>query len=214
MESIDCFGWYIHCNYINSSTTRTYVSPSICVLIYFISSFILSLWKSESWSVVSDSLQSQCTEFGIPQARILEWVAFPFSRGSSWPRDWTQVSCLAGRFFTIWAINIKGRQVNAWHFLVGSAGVFSGYMPRSKIALDFLHSSVSKESACNAGDPGSIPGLGRSPGEENGNPLQYPCLENLMDRGAWWAAVHGVSKSRTWLSDFTFTFHFHTYYST
>ena len=48
----------------------------------------------------------------------------------------------------------------------------------------FPHSSVDKESACNAGDPGSIPGLGRSPGEGNGNPLQYSCLENPMDRGA------------------------------
>jgi len=55
--------------------------------------------------------------------------------------------------------------------------------------------SVGKESACSAGDPSSIPQLGRSPGEGNGNPLQYPCLENLIDRGAWWAAVHGVTKS-------------------
>ena len=46
-------------------------------------------------------------------------------------------------------------------------------------------------------------------GEGNGTPLQYSCLENPMDGGAWWAAVHGVMKSRTWLSDFTFTFHFH-----
>ena len=70
-------------------------------------------------------------------------------------------------------------------------------MPRSKIALDFLHSSVSKESACNAGNLGSIPGLRRSPGEGNGNPFQYSCLENPMDRGAWWATVHGVAKSWT-----------------
>ena len=62
---------------------------------------------------------------------------------------------------------------------------------------DFPHSSVGKESACNAGDLGSIPGLGRSPGEGNGNPLQYSSLENSMDRGAWWAIVHGVTKSRT-----------------
>ena len=61
----------------------------------------------------------------------------------------------------------------------------------------------SKESACNAGDPGSIPGSGRSPGEGNGNPLQYSCLENPMDRGAWWVTVYGVAKSRTRLSDFT-----------
>ena len=59
----------------------------------------------------------------------------------------------------------------------------------------FPGSSVSKESACSAGDPGSIPGLGRSPGEGNGNPLQYSCLKNLMDRGAWWAIVHGSQES-------------------
>ena len=61
-------------------------------------------------------------------------------------------------------------------------------------------------SACNAGNLSSIPGSGRSPGEGNGNPLQYSCLENPMDGGAWWAVVHGVAKSRTRLSDFTFTF--------
>ena len=58
----------------------------------------------------------------------------------------------------------------------------------------FPCSSVGKESACSAGDRGLIPGLGRSPGERNGNPLQYPCLEKPMDRGAWWAAVHGGRK--------------------
>ena len=58
-----------------------------------------------------------------------------------------------------------------------------------------------KESACNAGDPGSMPGLGRSPGEGNGNPLHNSCLENLMNRGAWRATVHGVAKSQTRLSD-------------
>ena len=57
--------------------------------------------------------------------------------------------------------------------------------------MGFPGSSVGKESACSAGDPGSIPGLGRSPGERNGNPLQYLCLENPMDIGAWWATVHG-----------------------
>ena len=70
----------------------------------------------------------------------------------------------------------------------------------------FSGGSEDKASACNAGDLGSIPGLGRSPGEGNGNPLQYSCLENPMDRGAWWATVHGVLKSQTRLSDFTFTF--------
>ena len=58
----------------------------------------------------------------------------------------------------------------------------------------FPHSSVSKEYACNAGDLGSIPGLGRLPGEGNGNPLQYSCLENPMDRGVWQAIVPGVAR--------------------
>ena len=70
-----------------------------------------------------------------------------------------------------------------------------------------------KASACNAGDLGSIPGSGRSPGEGNGNPLQYSCLENPMDRGAWWAIVHGVAKSRTRLSDFTSLHFFITFNS-
>ena len=61
---------------------------------------------------------------------------------------------------------------------------------------DFPGDSDSKASVYNAGDPCSIPGLGRSPGEGNGNPLQYYCLENPMDRGAWQATVHGVTKSR------------------
>ena len=56
--------------------------------------------------------------------------------------------------------------------------------------------SDGKASPCNAGDPGSIPGSERFPGEGNGNPLQYSCLENPMDGGAWWATVHGVAKSR------------------
>ena len=60
----------------------------------------------------------------------------------------------------------------------------------------FPHSSASKESACNAGDPSLNPGLGRSPGEGNGNPLQYSCLENPMDKGAWQATVHGVTRVR------------------
>ena len=63
--------------------------------------------------------------------------------------------------------------------------------------MGFPGNSDSKESGCNAGDPGSIPGLGRSPGEGNGNPLQYSCLENPMDGGAWQATVCGVTKSLT-----------------
>ena len=67
--------------------------------------------------------------------------------------------------------------------------------------MDFPGGSDGKESACNAEDPGSIPGLGRSLGEGNGNPLQYSYLENSTDTGAWWTTVHGVAKSRTRLSN-------------
>ena len=77
------------------------------------------------------------------------------------------------------------------------------YFWASKVML------VIKIMPANVGDirgVGSIPGLGRSPGEGNGKPLQYSCLENPKDRGAWWAMVHGVAKSHTWLSNsFTFT---------
>ena len=66
----------------------------------------------------------------------------------------------------------------------------------------FTCGSYGKESAWNAGDSGSIPGLGRSPGERNGNPLQYSCLGNPMDRGAWHATVYEVTKGRTQLSDY------------
>ena len=66
---------------------------------------------------------------------------------------------------------------------------------------DFPGGSVGKESACNVGDPSSIPGLGRSPGEGNGNSLQYFWLENFTDRGAWWATVDGLTKCWTLLND-------------
>ena len=66
--------------------------------------------------------------------------------------------------------------------------------------MDFFGGSEGKETACNAGDTGSIPGSGRPPGEGNGNTLLYSCLENSVDRGIWWATVHGL-QSQTQLSD-------------
>ena len=69
------------------------------------------------------------------------------------------------------------------------------------LSLHFPCGSAGKESTSNAEDLGLIPGLGRSPGEGNGNPIQYPFLENLMDRGARWAAAHGIAKSWARLSD-------------
>ena len=118
--------------------------------------------ESESRSVVSYSLRPH----GLYsyQARILEWVAFPFSREYSQLRDRIQVSCIAGGSFTRWATR-----------------------------------EAPSANAGDTGDSGSIPELGRSPGEGNCNPLQYSCLENPLDRGGWWATFHRVRKSQKWL---------------
>ena len=81
-----------------------------------------------------------------------------------------------------------------------------GYWPHFQLLVKPFWASLvahSKESACNAGDLGSIPAMGRSPGEGNGHSFQDSCLENSMGRGAWQATVHGVARSRTWLSNFT-----------
>ena len=69
-------------------------------------------------------------------------------------------------------------------------------MPGEEFTQGHAGGSAGKESACSAEDLGSIPWLGRYLGEENGKPFQYPCLENAMDRGGWWAVVHGITKSR------------------
>ena len=74
-------------------------------------------------------------------------------------------------------------------------------LSRGKSGIGLPRWLSGKESACQAGDTGSVPALGRSPGEENDNPLQYSCLENSTDRGAWWATGHGVTKSQTRLRD-------------
>ena len=80
---------------------------------------------------------------------------------------------------------------------------------------NFPCGSDGEATAHNPGDPGLISGWGRSPGEGNGTPLQHSCLENPMDGGAWWAAVHGLAKSRTQINNFTFFLFFllHVYLS-
>ena len=135
------------------------------------------------------------TIHGVLQARILEWVAFPFSRRSSQPRSTTlQEDSLPSE--------PPGKPENTG---VGSLSLLQGIfltqeLNQGLLPCDFPGGSDGKASACNTGDSGLIPELGRSPGEGNGNPLQYSCLENPMDRGAWWATVHRVPKSWTRLS--------------
>ena len=108
-----------------------------------------------------------------------------------------------GTFLVVWWLRIclfRG-------FHAGNMGSIP--VPRTKIPhalgeLGFPGGSEVKASAWYSGDLGLIPGSGRSPGKGNGNPLQYSCLENPIEGGAWWATVHGVAKSRTRLNDFTF----------
>ena len=158
----------------------------------------------------------------IPQARILEWVVISFSRGSSWTKDQIHVSCIGRRILYHWvtreAYLMRVRMLEplwlSWHDSVcrhqamSTSSVILGLSTAPKfkrpVSLNLhthtkihLHKgfpcgSVGKESACNEGDLGSIPGLGRYSGEGKDYPLQYSGLENSMDY-----IVHGVAKSRT-----------------
>ena len=171
---------------------------------------------------MSSSLWSLCSlpgssVHGILQARILEWIAIPFSRGSSRSTDQIQVSCIAGRFFTLGATketfplrDLTAKFVTAMSSFLWEIGkeeisphrmIYMYTMHLYPFIMAFPGGLEGKESACNAGDLGLIPGLGRSFREGNGYPLQYSCLENSKDRGAWQATVHGVTKSWTWLSN-------------
>ena len=150
------------------------------------------------YSVVSNSLQTYGLPIGLDigdcQAPLSMWFSRQeywsgspfFSRWSSWLRDWTQASCIAGRFFTVWATR------ETWSLSLGSLLLALN----SVLHSGFPCGSAGKESACNEGNLGSIPGLGRSPGEGKGYPLQYCGLENSMD-----CIVHEVTKSWTRLSD-------------
>ena len=95
-----------------------------------------------------------------------------------------------------WQVAVVGNESR--FFVLGS--VKTSY-ENLKTYMDFPSGSVVKNPPANAGDAGMIPGSRRFPGEQNVNSLQYSCLENSMDRGAWWTTVHGVSKSGTQLSN-------------
>ena len=96
---------------------------------------------------------------------------------------------------------VHGAVLLRQHVVVSLLFLYLIFMTCSEYTWGFSGGLDGKESVCNAGDLGSIPGLGRSPGGGNGNPLQYSCLENSMDRGAWQATVHGVAKNQTRVTD-------------
>ena len=117
---------------------------------------------------------------GIFQARILEWVAIPFSRGSC---QW------------VCHQEVPDVEKNQLHFILEKVPIKLARLEQPhQYWQGFPSDSVVKNMSAMAGDTGSIPGSGRSPGEGNGNPLQYSCLGNPMDRGAWQATGDGVTK--------------------
>ena len=129
----------------------------------------------------------------ISQTRILEWVVISFSRGSSWPRDWTHVSCIGRWLLDHWATKEAQkatilqkifqiyiyRDIHTW---ASQAALVVKYLP---------------DSTGDVRDMGLIPGSGSSPGGEHGNPLQYSHLENPTSREAWRAIIHKVTNSQT-----------------
>ena len=123
-----------------------------------------------------------------------------------WPKYWSFTFCISPSNEYSGLISFRVD----WLDLIAVQGTLKSLLQHHSSKASILGPSAGfpgsldgKASAYNAGDPGSIPGSGRSPGEGNGNSLQYSCLENPMDGGAWWATVHGVAKNRTRLSDFS-----------
>ena len=141
---------------------------------------------------------------GILQARTLEWVSLSFSNAWKWKvkvKSLIHVRLLAIPWTAAYQVppSMGFSRQQYWSRVPLPSPLLR--VMEDKCMLGFHGCSDGKESACNAGDSGSISGSGRSLGEGNGNPLQYSCLENSMDRGAWQAPVHGITKSRTRLSD-------------
>ena len=135
---------------------------------------LFSIW----WTVACQAPLLGSSVRGILQAWILEWIAMPFSRRSSKLRDGTCTS-------------YTGRQVLHPRCHLGSPITMRATI---SFIMGCLGGSAVQNLPASSGDAGSIPGLRRCPGEGQGNPFQYSCLRNPMDREAWWATVHGGSK--------------------
>ena len=140
------------------------------------------LWYLEGWYNQDEESKKKSWGNWIEEGDNIIWD--PLDLNWLWPIH-----------MEIWVWSIAERSWWIW-------GI-TDYMWELKPRMGFPGGSVSKKkkSIWQAGDVGSIPGSGRSPGEENGNPLQYSCLENFIDRGAWKATVHGVANCWTWLRD-------------
>ena len=162
------------------------LGPHCCV--GFPLQWLLFLWSTGFRVCGLQGLQLPCSRAQAEQLPCTSLVA-PRHVGSSWTRDGTCVSWTGRRVLYHQATR------EALCFLLQIR--YQQFLNTLWLVLGFPGGSEVKASACNVGDPGLIPGSGRSPGEENGSPLQYSCLQNPMDRGVWRAIVHGATKSQT-----------------
>ena len=143
------------------------------------------IWKIQQWLKKPDPLQEKSCVFYSPVYMTLKKTQNSGRRILEGVGDHT-------KFQDDGTVHYDTRVVDTWSH---------AFVRMHTTAPGFPGGSDGKESASNAGDPGSVPGLKRSPGEGNGNPHQNSDLEKSMDRGAWQAIVHGVTKSGTWLSN-------------
>ena len=172
---------------------------------------------AQSWPTLRDPMDCSLpgsSVHGIFQVGVLEWVAIAFSMERCYKPVTEEDNFHLGFWSCIIIIQWESPEASSyalWLWPPTSGHSWSALSWSHRIVtaghfyrMGFAGGSDGQESACSAGHLCSLPGTGRSPGEGNGNPLQYSCLENLKDKGAWSATVHGVAKSWTWLSDFSF----------
>ena len=196
-----------------------------CPCSYQQSDLLWGGYKLLSWRVEIYKLSVKSQIFGVFQVTycILAWrIPWTEEPGGLWSiglqrvrHDWSDLTHSKGECKQLFKNHTKTKtsyqhlEVRRLHLRIHISYKTSLWQPRACIST-WKHTlephwrgagSDGPASACNAGGLGSIPGLGRSPGGRQENPLEYCCLENSMDRGAWWTTVHGMAKSQTQLSD-------------